>query len=334
MISFEITRFANPWMLLLLAVLLPMIALYVYRSLRGGPAISISTLSGFGRRRKTLRHYLRHAPFVLRCLAVAALVVALARPQNSEYGSSSTTEGIDIMLALDISGSMLARDFTPDRMSAAKEAAAKFIVDRRNDRIGLVVFAGESFTQSPLTTDKSALLNLLSRVRSGMIDDGTAIGNGLATAVNRLKDSPAKSKVVVLLTDGVNNAGQIAPLTAAEIARTYGIKVYTVGIGSMGMAPTPAIDMWGRMTFVNAKVEIDEKILTDIANSTGGQYFRATDNYSLGEIYDKINQLEKTKIETNDFTRYNELFPAFALIALVLLALEFIVRRFYLKTLP
>ena len=212
------------------------------------------------------KYYLRHLPLVLCCLAVALLSVALARPQSAEHNSNSTTEGIDIVLSLDVSGSMLARDFTPDRLGAAKEVASNFIVDRPNDRIGLVVFAGESFTQCPLTTDKRSLLNLLGGVRSGMIDDGTAIGNGLATAVNRLRESSAKSKVVILLTDGVNNSGQIAPLTAAEIAKSYGIRVYTVGVGTMGMAPYPAIDMWGNLTFQPMK---DRPMYFDCANEHG-----------------------------------------------------------------
>ncbi len=255
----DIVRFVNPDMLWLSALIVPMVAYYVYRMRQGGATMRISTIDGVRRVPRTAKYYLRHLPLVLCCLAVALLSVALARPQSAEHNSNSTTEGIDIVLSLDVSGSMLARDFTPDRLGAAKEVASNFIVDRPNDRIGLVVFAGESFTQCPLTTDKRSLLNLLGGVRSGMIDDGTAIGNGLATAVNRLRESSAKSKVVILLTDGVNNSGQIAPLTAAEIAKSYGIRVYTVGVGTMGMAPYPAIDMWGNLTFQPMKVEIEMK---------------------------------------------------------------------------
>ena len=265
---------------------------------------------------------------------VALLVVALARPQSSQSDSSRTTEGIDIVLSLDISGSMLARDFQPDRISAAKEVAASFIADRPNDRIGLVVFAGESFTQSPLTTDKASLLNILGTVRSGMIDDGTAIGNGLATAVNRLRESQAKSKVVILLTDGVNNSGQIAPLTAADIASTLGIRVYTIGVGSEGQAPYPALDMWGNLSFVPMKVEIDEKILSDIAEKTGGRYFRATDNEKLREIYKEINRLEKSRVEVESQTRYDERFAPFVLGALLLLAAGFAMRRLWFRQIP
>lgn len=334
MIPSEITRFANPHLLWLLLVLLPAAALYVYRCRKGGAAIRISTVAGTEGIPRTAKYYLRHIPFILECLGVALLVVALARPQSSEYGSTSRTEGIDIVLAIDVSGSMLARDLKPDRITAAKEVAAKFINDRINDRIGLVIFAGESFTQSPLTTDKSTLLNLLSQARIGIVSDGTAIGSGLATAVNRLRESDAKSKVIILLTDGVNNAGQIMPVTAAELAANYGIKVYTVGVGTVGMAPYPTMDVWGNITFRPAKVEIDEEVLTQISSQTGGEYFRATDNRSLAEIYDHINKLETTEIESNDYTRYTELFGTFALGALGLLALGFLLQALWLRRLP
>ncbi len=329
----DITRFANPHLLWLLLLLPLMVAYYVYRSMQGGASIRISTLAGVEGVR-TIKYYLRHLPFVLRCLAVGLLIIALARPQTSEYGSSTTTKGIDLMLAIDVSGSMLARDFQPDRISAARDVASKFIVDRPNDRIGLVVFAGESFTQCPLTTDKATLLNLMGEVRTGILEDGTAIGNGLATAINRLRDSDATSKVIILLTDGINNMGQITPVTAAEIAKTYGIRVYTIGVGTKGMAPSPAVDIWGNLSFIPAKVEIDEEMLTRIAQMTGGEYFRATDNNTLKAVYDKINELEKSKIETNDFTRYYELFRNFVLLALGLLTIEFLLRHFWLRRIP
>ena len=325
----DIVRFANPKLLWLLTLVVPMTAYYVYRLRQGRATMRISTVSGLRGVPRGARYYLRHMPFVLRCGAVALLVVALARPQSSQSDSSRTTEGIDIVLSLDISGSMLARDFQPDRISAAKEVAASFIADRPNDRIGLVVFAGESFTQSPLTTD-----NILGTVRSGMIDDGTAIGNGLATAVNRLRESQAKSKVVILLTDGVNNSGQIAPLTAADIASTLGIRVYTIGVGSEGQAPYPALDMWGNLSFVPMKVEIDEKILSDIAEKTGGRYFRATDNEKLREIYKEINRLEKSRVEVESQTRYDERFAPFVLGALLLLAAGFAMRRLWFRQIP
>lgn len=330
----NITRFADINFLWLLLALIPMTAYYIYRMRNGYAAIRMSTVKGVRSIPRSMKYYLRHVPFVLRCTAVSLLIVAMARPQSTDSKSNTTTEGIDIVISLDISGSMLARDFQPDRISAAKDVAAKFIMSRPNDRIGLVVFAGESFTQSPLTTDKVSLVNLLGGVQSGIIEDGTAIGNGLATAINRLKESDAKSKVVILLTDGVNNSGQIAPLTAADIAQTYGIRVYTIGVGSEGTAPYPTLDMWGNMTFTPMKVEIDEKILNEIANKTGGKYFRATDNKKLSAIYDEINSMEKSRVEVENFTRYNELFAPFALAALILLVLEAAVRYLYLRRIP
>ncbi|MDY5241999.1 MAG: VWA domain-containing protein, partial [Alistipes senegalensis] len=281
-----------------------------------------------------VRYYLRHLPSALRAAAFALLVVALARPQDVEQNVRTNTEGIDIMLAIDVSGSMLARDFKPDRITAAKEVAGSFIADRYGDRIGLVAFAGEAFTQSPLTTDQSTLQTLLARIRSGLIEDGTAIGNGLATAINRLRESEAKSKVIILLTDGVNNRGEIAPLTAAEIAKAQGIRVYTIGVGTEGMAPYPAIDMFGNITFVNQKVEIDEKTLTAISDMTGGKYFRATDKAKLKAIYDEINQLEKSKVEVTEHVSYHELYLAWVLAALGLLLAEFLLANLVLKRIP
>ena len=307
-------RFANPYLLWLLVLLAPMIAYYIYRTLQGGAAIRISTIEGVRRAPRTLRYWLRHAPFVLRC---AAFVL-----------------GIDIMLAVDVSGSMLARDFKPDRITAAKEVAGRFIADRYGDRLGLVVFAGEAFTQSPLTTDQSTLQTMLSRIRSGIIEDGTAIGNGLATAINRLRESDAKSKVIILLTDGVNNRGEIAPLMAADIAADMGIKVYTIGVGTRGKAPYPVVDMFGNMSFQPMDVEIDEKTLEGIAERTGGRYFRATDNDKLQSIYDEINQLEKSKVEVTDYTVYHERFLALLLAALGVLLLEFVFSNIILKRIP
>lgn len=326
--------FAHPYFLWLLTLLAPMIAWYVYRTMRGGAAIRISTVQGVLHAPKTVRYYLRHIPFVLRCAAIAALVVALARPQSSEHNSRTNTEGIDIMLAIDVSGSMLARDFRPDRITAAKEVAGNFVADRYGDRIGLVAFAGEAFTQSPLTTDQSTLQTMLSRIRSGLIEDGTAIGNGLATAINRLRESDAKSKVIILLTDGENNAGQIAPVTAAEIATAQGIRVYTIGVGTHGKALYPFLDMFGNITYQMADVKIDEKALREIAHTTGGEYFRATDKAKLKAIYDQINQLEKSKVEISEYTTYHEEFLAWALIGLLLLLAEFLLSNLALKKLP
>ena len=329
-----IMHFASPYYLWLLTLLVPMIGYYVWRTLQGGAAIRISSVAGVVRAPKTVRYYLRHLPFALRAAAFALLVVALARPQDVEQNVRTNTEGIDIMLAIDVSGSMLARDFKPDRITAAKEGAGSFIADRYGDRIGLVAFAGEAFTQSPLTTDQSTLQTLLARIRSGLIEDGTAIGNGLATAINRLRESEAKSKVIILLTDGVNNRGEIAPLTAAEIAKAQGIRVYTIGVGTEGMAPYPAIDMFGNITFVNQKVEIDEKTLTAISDMTGGKYFRATDKAKLKAIYDEINQLEKSKVEVTEHVSYHELYLAWVLAALGLLLAEFLLANLVLKRIP
>lgn len=327
-------HFASPYMLWLLLLLLPIVAYYVWRTIKGGVAIQISSVDGVLRAPRTVRYYLRHAPFVLRVAAFAMLIVALARPQDVERLSHTSTEGIDIMLSIDVSGSMLARDFKPDRITAAKEVAGSFVADRYGDRIGLVAFAGEAYTQSPLTTDQGTLQTLLSRIRSGLIEDGTAIGNGLATAINRLRESEAKSKVIILLTDGVNNRGEIAPLTAAEIAKAQGIRVYTIGVGTEGMAPYPAVDMFGQMTFVQQKVEIDEKTLTAIAEMTGGRYFRATDKEKLKAIYDEINRMEKSKVEVSEHVTYHELFLNWLLGAIALLLLEFILSTLILKRIP
>ena len=313
-------------------LIVPAVAHYIYRALRGGAAIRISSIEGVRRAPRTWRYWLRHAPFVLRCAAIGAMIVALARPQIIEHKSHTDAEGIDIMLAMDISGSMLARDFEPDRMTAAKEVAAAFINDRIGDRIGIAAFAGEAFTQSPLTTDKNSLITMLARLRSGIIDDGTAIGNGLATAVNRLRESDAKSKVIILLTDGVNNSGEVSPQMATEIAKQYGIRVYTIGVGKEGMAKYPVMTPWG-VQLQDVKVEIDEPLLKDIAHATGGKYFRATDNTTLAEIYNEINQMEKARTTVDSFPIYKELFGTYALLALLLILAElvldwFVIRRF------
>lgn len=328
-------HFASPHYLWLLTLLAPMIAYYVWRTMQGGAAIQISTVEGVARAPKSVRYYLRHLPFALRAAAFGLLVVALARPQQIEQNVRTSSEGIDIMLAIDVSASMLARDFEPDRITAAKEVAGSFISDRYGDRIGLVAFAAEAFTQSPLTTDQSTLQTLLAQIRSGLIDDsGTAIGNGLATAINRLRESDAKSKVVILLTDGVNNRGEITPITAAEIAKAQNIRVYTIGVGTEGMAPYPAVDMFGNITFVKQKVEIDEKTLTAMAEMTGGRYFRATDNAKLKAIYDEINQLEKSKVEVTEHLSYHEQFLVWVLAALGLLLAEFLLANLVLKRIP
>ena len=260
------------------------------------------------------------------------IVVAIARPRSSEVIEKIDAEGIDIVLAMDVSTSMLARDFTPDRINASKDIAIEFIAQRPTDRMGIVVFAGESYTQCPLTTDRSALINMMKEVETGLIDDGTAIGNGLATAIARMKDSDAKSRVVILLTDGVNNSGEMSPQMAVEIAKTYGVRVYTIGVGKEGMAPYPVMTPWG-VEVRNLEVEIDEQLLKDIADATGGRYFRANDNTKLAEIYDEINQMEKARTTVDSFPVYKELFGTYALLALLALLVELIFNWFVIRRL-
>ena len=281
----------------------------------------------------TNKQKLRHTPYLIKVIALILLIIGIARPQSSSNWEESTTEGIDIILTMDISGSMLAQDLKPDRLEASKNVAIDFISKRINDRMGLVIFAGESFTQCPLTTDHNVLVNLFKDVKSGMIDDGTAIGMGLATAVNRLKDSEAISKVIILLTDGVNNSGMVPPLTAAEIAEKFGIRVYTIGVGTEGFAPYPFQTPFG-IQYQDVEVKIDEETLQDIATLTDGKYFRATNNNSLKEIYNDIDELEKSKIEVTEFHKRSEEFVPFVLSALVILLFGFIFERSYLKQIP
>lgn len=325
-------QFLNPEILYLLAILPVIVAYYIFVNRRRA-TMRVSTLQR-GRMPRTLRYYLRDLPMVLRLLALAAGIIALARPVEEHSSTETSTEGIDIVLAMDISSSMLARDFEPDRITAAKQMASEFAAERIGDRISVVAFAGESFTQCPLTADKASVGTMLSRLRSGVVDDGTAIGNGLATAINRLRESGSKSKVVVLLTDGVNNRGQISPIMAAEIARDMGVKVYTIGVGTKGKAPMPARDIFGNMTYVMADVEIDEKLLRNIANTTGGEYFRAVDNMALSEIYARINEMEKSEVQITHYTSYVELYFGWLLLALLLLMLEFVVERVVLNRIP
>lgn len=322
-------EFANPKLLFLLLLLVPLIAWYVFKLRKMQATFKLSSTAVLQKAPATLRVYMRHIPFLLRIIALGLLIIVLARPQSVNSSDVSNSEGIDIVMALDVSGTMLAQDFSPTRLEAAKKVASEFINDRSNDKIGLVIFAGESFTQCPLTLDHKVLLNLLSQVRYGMITDGTAIGLGLANSVNRLKDSKSKSRVVILLTDGSNNAGQIAPLTAAELAASYGIRVYTIGIGSRGTAKAKI----GNQVY-DVPVDIDEKVLTSIASITNGEYFRATDNTSLKTIYDQIDQMEKYHISVNTVTHRKELYFPFALAALCLVAFELILRRTWLRSIP
>ena len=317
--------FSEPFLLWLLVIIPVMIAFYIIKQHKANASLRIPGLQQFGGARTTFRNYLRHFLFGLRVLAAALFIIALARPQSSESFQDISSEGIDIILALDISGSMLARDFKPDRLEASKSVATEFISGRPYDRMGLVVFSGESFTQCPLTTDHAVLINLLHEVKSGMIEDGTAIGMGLATAVNRIKDSGAKSKVIIILTDGVNNRGEIAPLTAAEIAKTFGVRVYSIGVGTQGVAPYPVETPFG-MQYQDMPVEIDEAILKEIAGKTGGRYFRATDNDKLMEVYKEIDKLEKSKIDVRQYSRKEEKFMIPALAAFLILGFELVTR--------
>ena len=325
--------FANPNLLYLLLLIVPVIVWYVFNHKRTHASIQVSTIKGIGKNHITYKHILRHVVFALRLITIALIIMAIARPQSTLSWRNEESEGIDIILALDISSSMLARDFEPDRMEAAKDLAIQFIAGRRNDRIGLVVFSGESFTQCPLTTDHSVLINLFRDIKSGIIEDGTAIGMGLATSVSRLKDSDAKSRVIILLTDGVNNQGAIAPATAAELAQTFGIRVYTIGVGTEGMAPYPVNTPFG-VQLRNMPVEIDEETLQEIAQNTGGEYFRATDNKKLKQIYEQIDLLEKSKIEVKEFSQKDEEFILFVLLAAFLLLSDMILRNTLLRQIP
>lgn len=323
--------FHSPAYLFLLLLLIPVIGWYIWRLRDAQATLRISDTSELARQPKSLRVWLIHVPFVLRVLTVTLLSIALARPQLSNRWQSQSTEGIDIMMALDVSGTMLAEDLKPNRLEAAKEVATDFVINRPNDNIGLVVFAGESFTQCPLTTDHAVLVNLFQSVKFGLIEDGTAIGLGLANCVNRMKDSPTKSKVIILLTDGSNNRGDITPQTAAEIAKTFGIRVYAVGVGSHGQARVPVQTPYGTQ-YMMMDSEFDEVTLRNIAQTTGGEYFRATDNKSLRRIYEQIDQLEKSKIRVREYSKRYENFMPFLYAALICLLLDILIRHFVLRT--
>ncbi|WP_288123879.1 vWA domain-containing protein [Parabacteroides goldsteinii] len=308
--------FANPTYLYLLLLLIPMIGWYIWKLCKSQASLQVSSSEAFDAPGATSwKVYLRHVPFILRMAAVAVLIIILARPQSTNSWQNTSTEGIDIVLAMDISSSMLAQDLKPNRLEASKDVAASFINGRPNDNIGLVVFAAESFTQCPLTTDHTVLLNLFKDIQPGIIQDGTAIGLGLANAVSRIKDSQAKSKVIILLTDGVNNAGEIAPVTAAEIAKTFGIRVYSIGVGTQGMAPYPFQTAFGVQ-------------YQDI------QYFRATDNASLKEIYSEIDKMEKTKISVQQYSKKQEEYKNWALLLFALLLVEILLRNTLLRNIP
>jgi len=326
--------FANPTYLYLLLLLIPIIGWYIYKLSKSQASLQVSSSDGFtASGASSWKVWLRHVPFVLRTIAIILLIVILARPQSTNSWQNSNTEGIDIMMAMDISTSMLAQDLKSNRLEAAKDVAAAFINGRPHDNIGLVVFAAESFTQCPLTIDHGVLLNLFKGIQPGIIEDGTAIGLGLANAVSRIKDSQAKSKVIILLTDGVNNTGEIAPVTAAGIAKTFGIRVYTIGVGTKGEAPYPFQTAYG-IQYQNVPVEIDEPTLKQISATTGGQYFRATDNASLKEIYSEIDQLEKTKISVQQYSKKQDEYEKWAILLLSLLVIEFLLRNTLVRNIP
>ena len=325
--------FEYPYLLWLLAVPFLLLALYVWKEVKERrPHLRVSTITPWKAGGSTILNIVRHLPEALRIVALCLLVICIAWPRSKSEMERVDTEGIDIILAVDVSTSMLARDFKPDRLSAAKDISIEFIAQRPTDRMGIVVFAGESYTQCPLTTDRATLINLLKEVQTDLIEDGTAIGNGLATAVARMKDSDAKSRVVILLTDGVNNRGEVDPEMAAEIAASYGVRVYTIGVGKQGEAPYPVMTPWG-MDVQMMQVEIDEPLLKKIAAETGGKYFRADDNTKLAEIYGEIGEMEKTRTTVDSFPVYKDLFPGFALAALVCLLLELLLRAL-LRRLP
>jgi Ca-activated chloride channel homolog len=324
---------ANPYYLYLLLLILPAVVWYVLRRKQRFATLQVSNSFAFKGLKPSWKDRLEHLPFILRMLAFVMVIIVLARPQSSNSFQNVSTEGIDIVITLDISSSMLAEDLSPNRLEAAKKVAANFIAGRPNDNIGLVLFSAESFTQCPLTTDHAVLLNLFGSIKSGMIEDGTAIGLGLANAVNRIKGSQAKSKVIILLTDGSNNRGDIDPITAAEIAKTFGIRVYTIGVGRKGKAPYPFQTAYG-IQYQNIEVDIDEQPLRQIAATTGGEYYRATNNSSLKNIYQKIDQLERTKMKVHEYSKKNEEYRVFALAALLLLLIEILLRNSVLRRLP
>ena len=326
--------FANPHYLFLLLLILPAVAWYVLNLKKNTATLQVSSLRGFGELKKSYKYYLRHVPFILRMLAVASIIIVIARPQSTNSWQETNTEGIDIVLSMDISGSMLAEDLKPNRMEASIDVATQFINGRPDDNIGLVVFAGEAFTQCPLTTDHAVLINLFKDITSIQLEQGTAIGMGLATAVARIKDGKAKSRVVILLTDGENNAGEVPPQTAAEMAKTYGIRVYTIGVGTRGKARVPVQTPYGTTQYQTMDVNIDEDLLRNIASTTGGKYFRATDNESLKQIYNEIDQLEKTKLDVKQFNKRTEEFFFFAMLAAIFILAEILLRLTVLRTMP
>lgn len=327
--------FANPQFFWLFLIFIPIIVWYILKHKKANPSLIVSTSLPFNNLPTTWKVYLRHAMFAVKLAAIGCLIIILCRPQTHDKWNSAETDGTDIVIAMDISGSMMTEDIKPNRFEAAKEVASQFINGREFDNMGIVIFAGESFTLVPLTTDKSVLINYIQDIKMGMLEDLTAIGDGIATSINRIKNGKAKSKSIILITDGTNNKGLVAPLTAAEIAHKYGIKVYTVGIGTDGTVSVPiGYDPYGRPVYENVSIAIDEKTLKDIANITGGKYFRATDKNTLKEIFNEIDQLEKTEMDVKQFSHKEDNYMPWALLLLVLVCCDFIVRHTILKNIP
>lgn len=327
-------QLANPKYLWLFLVYIPLIVWYILKQRNAHPAMGLSSISAFVGRRMPIRAILRHFLFVLRLAAIGCLIIILARPQTRDNWHTTATEGTDIVLAMDVSGSMLTRDLKPDRLEAAKKMATQFINGRPDDNIGIVIFAGESLTGIPMTIDHNAVASYIAGLNTNMLSDGTAIGDGIATSINRIKEGKAKSKSIILLTDGTNNTGLVAPNQAAEIAKNEKIKIYTIGIGTNGMAPSPAYDAFGRLTFVQEKVVIDENTLNTIAAMTGGKYFRATDNKSLANIFSEIDRLEKTKMDISHFSHTEDNYMPWAWLLIGIFCLELLLRYTVIRTLP
>lgn len=326
--------FAHPEYFWLFLIYIPLIAWYIWKRRHLVATMAISTTSPFAGMRKSWKGRAWHLLFILQLAAIGFLIVVIARPQTTSRWRSSSTEGTNIVIAMDVSTSMLAKDFEPNRLEAAKRLASEFVSGREHDNMGLVIFAGESFSPIAMTTDRAMLSNYIQLLKTFMIEDGTAIGDGIATAINRIKDGKAKSKSIILITDGTNNCGNVAPRTAAEIAAKYGIKVYTIGVGTKGNAPTPVGNVFGQITYENKPVTIDENALTEIAQVTGGKYFRATDNSTLSSIFEEIDQLEKTEIDVKNFTNTDDDFMIWGWLALGCLALSMLLRFTVFRSIP
>lgn len=327
-------HFAHPQFLWTLLIIIPLTVFYVMKQRRGHATLAISTTAPFASLPRSWKPMLRHFAFFLRMAALACLIVVMARPQIRDSWRTTSTEGTDIVIAMDVSSSMLARDFDPDRFEAAKDVASKFIAGRESDNIGIVIFAGESLTGVPMTVDRAQLLQYLQSLSMNVLVDGTAIGDGIATALNRLKEGKAKSKSIILLTDGSNNTGVVAPVTASEVAKELGVKIYTIGIGTNGNAPYPTQTITGRIEFTPQPVVIDEATLKTIANSTGGKYFRATNNRVLEEVFAEIDALEKTQMDVRHFSHTEDNYMLWGLLAFGFFCLELVLRYTVLRSIP